>query len=446
MIRLILADLGSHVRIWFGTLAVVIATGFVGGISAGLIETGIHEGGQVQEGLGSTSSVVIIFTGLTALIVLSSTANLTVSLQQRSYALWQLVGVRPALVAIIVLAQLAIVGAIGALIGCAIAGPVIGPLFAWTFREWPGMQGVDVRIGGLGALAVVATIVLVVLLGGLRSARRASRTPPIEALRESEPRRIRMGWFRILLFAGAIALTASLASSMHGGSLSRISGQAPLLTPLIAAVLAAAGPIVYPFLLGAWTALVQARVSATWFLARNSARHRLGQSGAAIGPLMVAIALAGGLYTSGETLAAAQTAQTGITGGFELPPEGVVLLLGGPLLLSAIAAAATVFMTGHAREREFALVQAAGSTLAAILLAAVWEAVIYAVTAALLGATATISGGLILASSLELPFPSISSGTLGLIAGGGFVLILVATVAPTIAALRYEIPRTLAVE
>lgn len=445
MIRLILSDLGAHARVWLGTLAVTIATGFVAAVAAGLIETGIAYGGRVQEGLGSTSSVVIIFTTVTALIVLSSTANLTVALQQRSYALWQLVGIRPAFVGLVVLAQLGIVGIVGAVIGCLIAVPSIGPLFAWSFTDWPTMQGVEVELTIIGALLVAAGIVAVIVMGGLRGARRASRTPPIEALRDPEPPRIKMGWLRIVLTAGMIAASVGMSAGMNGARFSQISGMAPLLTPLIAGVLAAGGPILYPLALRAWTSLLPARASASWFLARNSARFRLSQSSAAIGPLMVAIALAGGLYTSGATLAAAQAERTGNAEGFDLAPEGVVILLGGPLLLSAIGAAATVFMSGHAREREFALIQAAGSTQAAIVLTAIWEAVIYTVTAAVLGTAATVAGGLIVAAALSLPFPSVSFATLGLIAGGGFALILAAAVAPTAATLRHEIPRTLAV-
>ncbi len=123
-----------------------------------------------------------------------------------------------------------------------------------------------------------------------------------------------------------------------------------------------------------------------------------------------------------------------------------MILLGGPLLLSAIAAAATVFMSGHAREHEFALLQAAGSPRATILLTALWEATIYTVTAAALGTLATVIGGMIVATALALPLPVVSFATVGVIAGGGFVLILAATVAPTLAALKQEIPRTFAVD
>lgn len=446
MIHLVFSDLAAHARVWLGAFAVAIASGFVGGMAAGLVETGMAYGGEVQSGLSSAGSAVISFTAVTALIVLSSIANLTVVLQQRNYALWQLIGVRPALVGTIVLIQLAVVAVVGAAVGCAVSVPFIARLFAWSFRDWPTMRGVAVQLSGSGVLLVIAAILCVVLLGGLRGARRASRTPPIEALRASEPPKVRMGWFRYVIAAAVLAGVIGMAWSMAGATFSGVSGMAPLLTPMVAGVLAAVGPLLYPLTLHAWASIVPASASATWLLARNSARYRLSRSNAAIGPLMVAVAIAGGLYTSGATLSAAQTARTGRTEGFDLAPEGVVIMLGGPLLLSGVAAAATVFMSGQEREREFALIQAAGSTQGSIVLAALWEAVIYAATAAALGTVATIIGGLIVAHSLGLALPAVAFGTIALIALGGFLLILAATIAPTAAALRHEIPRSLSVE
>lgn len=447
MIRLVLCDLAAHARVWLGVLAVSVAIGFVAAIAAGLIETGLFHGGRVAEGLSSTSSAVIMFTAVTALIVLSSTSNLAVTLQQRSYALWQLVGIRPALVGTVVLTQLGIIGVVGALSGAMLAVPVFGPLFRWVFHAWEDLQGISLHLGMISVVLVTGASAVVLLLGGLRGARRASRTPPIEALRNPEPPQVKIGWFRIILTVLVVTGVTALAVNLDGqASFSAISGQAILLTPLIAAAFAAAGPILFPLILRAWTSLVPARASATWFLARHSARYRLGQSSAAIGPLMVAIALAGGLYTTGATLAAAQAARTGTSTGFDLAPEGVVLLLGGPLLLSAVSAAATVFMSGHSREREFALIQAAGSTHPTILITTIWEAVIYAATAAILGTLATLIGGIILAHTLGLAFPPIALPTIGLITVGGLALLLAATVAPTAAALRHEIPRTIAVQ
>ena len=116
----------------------VIATGFIGALAGGLLETGLAHGGRIEEALMSAASVVVTFAAVTALVVLSSAADLAVSLQARSYALWQLVGIRPSLVGAVVLAQLAIVAVVGASIGCLIAAPLFRPIFDLVFGSWEG--------------------------------------------------------------------------------------------------------------------------------------------------------------------------------------------------------------------------------------------------------------------------------------------------------------------
>jgi len=130
----------------------------------------------------------------------------------------------------------------------------------------------------------------------------------------------------------------------------------------------------------------------------------------------------------------------------ELEIGVVVLMLGGPLLLAGVGAMATVFMSGYAREREFALLRAAGSTPRTILLTAVWEAIIYTVTAAILAALAILVGAVVLALALELSAPVLSLSSGAIVVIGGFMLLLAATLIPTFISLRAEIPRQLAVE
>lgn len=485
MTRLIWNDLVAHARVWGGTLAVVIAVGFVGALAGGLLETGMAHGGRIEEALMSAASVVVSFAALTALVVLSSAANLAVALHTRSYALWQLVGIHPGLVGVVVLAQLAIVAVVGSIVGCLIATPLFRPILDWVFGSWNGMPGLPLSLSVGTAALVVAGVTGVVVVGGLRGARRASRVPAVAALREPEPGagpgpgpgarvsftgggtgrradgrvgrvrwrgsrlqfgRVQFGWFRALLTVAALIATISLAQGLRGSDFSGIASRAILLTPLIAGVFAGIGPLVFPLALSAWTALVPRRASSSWFLARHSARYRLSQSSAAINPLMVGITLAGGLFTTAATLGTAVAATTGRTGSFELAPEGVVLMLGGPLLLAAIGAAATVFMSSGAREREFALLQAAGATRGVIIKIALWEALISAVTATLLAVFAIGIGGLVLAHALGMPAPTLALSSAWLVAGGGLVLLLAATVLPTLAALRREIPHLLAVE
>lgn len=441
-----MADLVAHARVWCGTLAVVIAAGCIGALAGGLLETGLAHGGRIEEALMSAASVVVVFAAVTALVVLNSAASLAVSLQARSYALWQLVGIRPGLVAVVVLAQLAIVATIGALIGCLIAAPLFRPLFDMVFGSWQGMPGLPLSLGFGTVGLVTAAIVVIVVLGGLRGARRASRVPAVAALRDPEPRTVRAGWLRIVVTAGAVVAVIAMAKGLQGKDFSAIASQAILITPLLAGVFAGIGPLVFPFVLSAWTSFVPRRASSSWFLARHSARYRLSQSSAAINPLMVGITLAGGLFTTAATLGTAVAAQTGRTDGFDLEPGGVVLMLGGPLLLAAVGAAATVFMSGGAREREFALLQAAGATRAVIVKLAIWEALIYAVTATLLAVLAIGIGAVVLSSALGMPGPTLSLTSAWLVAGCGLALLLAATVLPTVAALRLEIPRTLAIE
>lgn len=450
MLRLIFADLVQNARVWVGAFIVSVCTGAVGSVAASFIETGNSLGGKTQENLASTSSVVIVFSSIAALVVVSSIANLTVSLQQRGYALWQLVGIRPGLIGVVVLCQLGIVALGGALLGCILAAPFLQPFFDFLFTSWNGMSGVTLVFSPVSMAWVVGIVVATTLLSGLRGARRASRVPAIEALQEPAPPRLRIGWLRWLVAAGAIAGTVALSNDLLSSDFQGIGQRSMLLTPLIAASIATLGPLLFPVVLGGWTALVPSQASSSWFLARNSARYRLSQSTAAISPLLVAVALAGGLYTTGGTLGNADTILTGRIDSFAMPIEPTILMLGGPLLLSAVGAAVTVFMSSRAREREFALVQATGGTHATIAAAAAWEAVIYVTTATLLGLAAVTAGGVVVAVALAktVPgvLPSFGFSTTLVIAGVGLLLMLAATVLPSVAALRHEVPRTLAVE
>ena len=440
MIRLVLGDLWTHARIWAGILMVCVATGGIGAIGAGLIETGDHYGGDVQYDLAGVSTLLILLSGIAALIVLSSTTGLAVALQQRTYALWQLAGLGPVVVAAVVLSQLAVTGMVGAVIGWAVVKASSGPVFGWLWGPLESVDGISVHMGAGGLAGIVVVQCVVVLLGGWRGARTASRVPPVEALRAAETATVSFGWFRAVLLLVLMAATAALSVSLMGADFKTVSGNSIALIPLIAAVLSVAGSTLFRPVLRAWTALVPRRWSAAWYLARSFTTYRLGQSAASITPLMIAMALAGGLFTTTATLSAAVGEKR------ELEAGVVILIIGGPLLLAGIGAMATVFMSGYAREREFALIRAAGSTAGLIVLTAVWEALIYTVTAALLATAAILMGAGVLALALDLNAPVVSLSSVATVSAMGFVLLLAATLIPTLIALRAGIPRQLAVE
>jgi putative ABC transport system permease protein len=121
-------------------------------------------------------------------------------------------------------------------------------------------------------------------------------------------------------------------------------------------------------------------------------------------------------------------------------------LLGGPLLLAAVGAAATIAMSGRARNRDAALLEAAGSAPGTVVASAAWEAVIQVGTAALLGAAAVTCGALAGASVLgrqSLGAASAGISAVGVRAACGLLLVLTSTVLPAVLRLRQDPVRVL---
>ncbi|GIF23583.1 putative ABC transport system permease protein [Actinoplanes tereljensis] len=427
MLELILGDLAGNVRVWLGALLVAAATGAVGAVVGSGFQTAIAVGGDQALALYGLAGTILLLTVITALIVTGTVANLTVALQQRGYALWQLAGVAPGRVRAVVTTQLALVAVLGAAAGCVAASPALGPLWRLALSD------VDVRFDAREAVPVIAVVVLVVTLGGARSAGRASRTPPIRSLREPELPDRSMSAGRWVTGLATLAITAAIVVSLPGRDPDRLTAPLTFVGPLTAGVLAAFGPLYLAPLLRGWTGVVPVTLSGAWFLARNSTAHHIARSTAAISPITVAIALAGGLYAADAT----------VSGGDSPGAGSVALLLGGPLLLSLLGAAATVFMGSGRREREFALLLAAGGTPATVLAAAAAEAVIYVLTAALLGLVAVAVTALAGAAAVDTA-PSFGLAAVAAVTGASLVLTLAATVLPTALALRRDVPRTLA--
>ncbi|BBH68627.1 hypothetical protein ACTI_53120 [Actinoplanes sp. OR16] len=426
MLRLIVSDLVANLRIWLGALAVAAATAAVGAVVGCGLATAVAVGGDEALALYAISGTILTLTAVTAVIVTGTVAGLTVTLQQRGYALWQLAGIGPGRVRAVVTAQLALVSLAGAAAGCLVAVPALRPLWRTVFPDLP------FRFTTLAAVPVVLVVVAVVTIGGFRSAGRAGRTPPIRSLREPEPAARRMSAGRWIAGVSTLAVTVAIVASLPGGDPAKLTAPLTLLGPLTAGVLAAFSPLFLTGLLRAWTAVVPATASSAWFLARNNTAYHLARGTGAVNPIMVAIALAGGMYAADATVAdSAPTAGT------------VLLLLGGPMLLALVGAAATIVMGSGPREREYALVLAAGGTPATVLVTAAAEAIIYVGTAALLGTAAVAVTALAGAWAIG-GTPSFGLAAVAVVTGTGLALTLAATVAPTALSLRNDVPRTLA--
>ena len=438
MMHLLLADLRTQWRAWLGVFVLAATAGLVLSLGVSVAETGFVLGGEFQEGLAGMAGMILMFSAVSATGVLSSVAALTVQLQQRSYALWQLLGARSGAVGAIVMVQLLLVSLLGSLLGMAAAPPLARAMFTWGFPADSILYGIQTSFGPPTVVGTLLAVCLLVLLGGWRPARRAARTEPLQVLREPEPKGKTMGWLRWVMSLVALGAVYGISVELF------VPGSDPALTPLIAPAMAAVvlflGPFLYPLVLSAWTALLPGRVSPAWFLARHQAQHRLSYGTAAITPLFVGISLTGGLLTAAATQFK----------GESVAVEQLVIMLGGPILLAAVASAVVVFMSSRTRGQELGLLQASGATHRTLVRTALCEALIYVVTACLLSAVVIVASGAVIAAGLSVSepgtAPSFAFGAALVVAGLGGLLVLVATVVPTVAGLRRDVMRTVSAE
>lgn len=453
MLRLVLAELRHNLRLWIGAFSVIAAAAAFLTMSAGLFSTAFDLwttdliGDKDIEGIVGFAAMPAFLVAVTTIIVITSVTQLTVNEQRRSYALWQLAGVSPRKVTGVVMRQLATLSLLSAIAGVLIGWPFIQPLYDWLGTRVPSLAGLSASLSPAAVLVVVVLSVLLTLAGGLRPARAAGATPPILALRSSESPRSGMSigrwiWFGLFLLAGV-----GLSTGIQSIPLSGIGSTGIFIPFTFGCALACVGPIVVPLVLKGWTALIPTTLSPAWYLARNASRYRVTQSASSIVPLSLGLILVGSFTSVLSMFEHALTLKSGATGQ---PSDTVanLIIYGAPLILATVAAAATVFMSGRAREQENALVIAAGANRATTIATAMLEAIIYTVTAIILSM-------LVLAPTLGIVWLSMSNTVPGMgfiidwvpvaaLASLGLAALLISTTVPTIYANRVSIRSALA--
>lgn len=438
MIRLALSDLRDHAATWVGAFFVAIACGCIGGWIAFLQSTAGSYADPLRTALQNAGSMMLVFSLVAAVAVLASAANLTVSAQRRSYALWQLANVKPRMVSAVVLVQLAVVAIAGAVCGTLLAALSFEPLFPLVF----GSRDEIAQLTPYAELSFLPRVWLVVagvfLCGGLRGARAAGRTPPLAVLREPEPKRMGMTWLRAAAFACLVVCTCWMGSILIGSGVDEAFTWSIFMPPLVVATLVPVAPLVLSALLRAWTSLVPQKRWIAWYLARRAARFGLAASSSVETPVMVGFGLVSGVF-SVVAGGVAFLKDQGVTDASGLDASAALLMLGGPVLLCAVGAAVSVVMSSRSRSRDVALLSAVGARPETLVAAAVCEAFIHTVTATLTGAVATIAAGAIVNYAYGWPFfAGLTFGEGLVVSFAGFALVLAATLVPTCMALGQD--------
>ena len=446
MVTLIWNDLRHHARQWLWSL--LVAT--VGGAIIGVIITAWYSALSWAQAQGSAELVnashligsnLVSYAGLATAVILSTTLGLTVSAQQRSHALWKVLGIPGSRIRRIILGQVGVIGLLGGAIGAVASLPLVR-LYLLTWRELEVFPpDLPIIMPGFGVPLTIAVTTLFCILGGMGAARRAASVPEMQALREASAPRTRTWWWQLVIVAVlvlAVVVTpfdstvplneAERAELVAAGVDLNDPGERAVTGGAMGLLAAIAGLCVPNWtlrpLLTWWTALVPGR-SPAWFAARANARHRASLSMTTIVPFAIAVAMTGTVYAA--VGAGQATGAQGSVNGF--------LTVGVPIfLISGVGGIANIAMVGRARRQEGALLGVIGARTGTVLASTALEGVIYAVTGIVFGLAATafsaIYAALYSGGGMTVLVASVPVGLLALVSGISLALAVATTWLP----------------
>lgn len=463
--RLYLAELRDSWPAWLGVCLAFVITNLSYANSALVLASGWDAVGSGRLALMNSTEYTIVpvtnlvFSGLVGLVVIGTSAGMVVDARRGALARLALAGGTPRQVVGSVMLQLLAVCLASALIADVVAVATLGPWLEFLATGLDTGEEV-VRVAPTAGVWVVLLanvgVVAVALLGGYRQARRAAAIPPVEALRQAAapmpPRMGVGGWIGaaacVLVLGASFAMIVPLTAARDketASSLLQAAVGALILSMMIVALLA---PLLIGPLARAWTALIPSR-AAVWQLARTNISVRGPRFARSVTPIIFTIGLMLGFLSIAPTIAA--TAEASGLGPMPLDKAGMgaFLSLLGPALAVALAGGVgNLFMMSKQRDAELALLGISGATPGQRTWLPALEALVLVVTAAIPAlASVGVMFAYLLASFTMLGMITVFGipAVAWLVSLGATALIMVAaTVLPTLAASRLPEPRVIA--
>jgi putative ABC transport system permease protein len=241
--------------------------------------------------VGAQLIIAMVFLGgFAAVFVVASTSAFTTALRRREIGLLRAVGATPGQVRRMLYGEAALVavaaGAAGAGLGTAVAPLLAGP-FAAAGLEPPGFE---VRPAPVAIAAAFLTGMVVALLGVWSSARRTSRVPALQALRDAAVEKRPMTVLRwlsgvacLLAGLGLVGLVAAVAADKKAAT-----AMASAMTLIVAAALLAPVLVVPVVRLVTWPF----RAGPTALLVREGSVVAVRRVAATAAPVLVTVGLA----------------------------------------------------------------------------------------------------------------------------------------------------------
>lgn len=300
---------GAFVALTFGIVLLGVTVALIGAVTVTTEAPGVTREERLQ--LDDLASMFGIMSGVSlfmALFVVGSTFGFVVATRRRELGLLRLVGATPRQVRRLILLESGVVALLAIVVGCALV-TALTPAALWGIRAY-GLTDLRLEAPAVWLPWAIAapTGAVVALLGGWRSSKRASRVPPVAALRESSIERRRPGVVQLVvgvLCLGAVVTVAALAGQM-----------APLFALIVAVFLPEVMVIgvmcVGAALLPALARLLArpfARLDVTARFARDQLSAAARTTAALAAPVMAISAVAGSLIVTLSFVADWTTAQ-----------------------------------------------------------------------------------------------------------------------------------------
>jgi len=460
--QLHLAELRDSWSAWCGVSVAFIATNFTLALSALTQLTGVEavRSGALdfwQSAAFTVGPVLnMAFCALVGAAVIGSSTSLVVDSRRGSLARLALTGATPGQVVSTIMSQLAVVSLACSLVGDGLALAVFEPTLRYLASD-PG-ETVAVPVAVYAAWPLLLANLFAVglsLLGGYRQARKGSRIPPVEALRQAtgdvEERMTPGRWVASALLGLVIVLAylaiPALTEVRTKETFSNIFLTGVVILVVTAALLARLAPLLVGRVARAWTRLLPSS-NPSWDLARSTTVAKAARLTKSVVPVMMAVGLLFGMVAIGQSMQSSL-----YTSGEDVQLSGVgaaamLTFLGLPLLVAVAGGVGSLIMMSKQRDAELALVGIAGATPLQRLAMPVWEGVIIAVTGALLSVVMVVLSVTFLAIALpaaDFGFafsPSYLTFALALLAC--VAITVTATVVPTLASLRKPEPAVIA--
>lgn len=372
-----LAELRASWQAWLSVCLAFVTASFSLALALLAVNSTMHyatDTGMTPVEAASTTGMIWFNVALcipVAMMVIGSVTQLVIASRRPSIARLALAGATPAQITWILTVQLIVVSVASAVVGCILAIIAQQPVLDMLSSD-RSTEGVDSVIPALLAawpfLIAVAVSVLVAVIGGNRQARRATRIPPVEALRTAavgeKPTRYVARWIGfVLVFLMSIGLGVGIIVAFpyieyQKGDIIMQAGMGALLFLLWAISLVA--PMILSPLTRLWTGLIPTK-SAVWHLVRHNVIAKGDRLAKTVVPMTLAISLPLGIMMLGQSFSdmLVRRGQEGLGHG---SLETLVLLVGLPFLIALAGAICNLIMLSRARDAELALDRLAGAT------------------------------------------------------------------------------------